>query len=278
MKRSKLQFGMGIARSVAGASHLREGRACDDAVLLDQADGAWLLTLADGAGSASRGEMGAHIAARAGMTWLQQNPVALGEQKWRHHLQRGMGTVRKQIVAEARRQRRPLQDFATTLLLAVIRPTGVLGVQIGDGAFVVETGEGELETLFRERKLGPSNVAAFLTQENYLTATRFHRWPEEVHGFLAFSDGLEGLGLDGNGKPFAPFARPLLQFIGETSKREARKAVREFLSSERIRAATDDDVTLALGVFEVQHERRVTAVEKSQNIYPPKLASLAKRR
>jgi hypothetical protein len=66
---------------------------------------------------------------------------------------------------------------------------------------------------------------------------------------MAFSDGLQRLALNmPDGSPHAPFFLPFFRLVGTvTEAREAQAQVEALLCSQRVRARTDDDVSLLLG-------------------------------
>jgi hypothetical protein len=175
-----------IAASRRGRGHAQDGKYRDDAVLISEA-GEWLIAVvADGTGSRTLARVGARLSSEAAVAYLQatlQERISMTEVEIARLLRRGLAGAMVQaltaICAEAVFRNRPIDDFATTLILLLYRSTPDytwLGVgQVGDGGIVVElaTGAGELVTQpDRGRAAGES---VFLTsQEAQLT------WPKRV--------------------------------------------------------------------------------------------------
>lgn len=70
---------------------------------------------------------------------------------------------------------------------------------------------------------------------------------EGVDALALFTDGLEPVALTGE-TPFAPFFEPLFGFAADADRGalERGRALEGFLTSERVRSRTDDDLTLLL--------------------------------
>lgn len=242
----------GAALSVTGSSHVRSGRGCDDACRLRYAGGAWHVVLADGAGSAPRSADGSRMAVATASSWLQKNPVTAADSDPERHLRRCLSAVHRRIVAHARVGGRDAHEYATTLLVAVVRPGLALSVAVGDGALVVRDPSGDYQTLSREEKRGAANVADFVTDADHQERARFNRLEGPLAAVVGVTDGLEPLAFTPDRIPFAPFFDPLLACVAEHPPGEANRKLGAFLTGDRIRSATDDDLTLVLAHLEAQ--------------------------
>ena len=130
----------------------------------------------------------------------------------------------------------------------VASPGMVAAVQVGDGAVVVADGEGKVRSLLRPISGEYHNETTFLISPGALDELQFTWLGEGVSRLAMLTDGLQMLALKvADGEPHAPFFEPLFRFIGtagDEGKSEADLAA--FLGSDRVKARTDDDVTLLL--------------------------------
>jgi serine/threonine protein phosphatase PrpC len=241
---------LGIARSVCGSSHRRLGRGCDDASLLLEIGKGLVAVVCDGAGSAPLSHEGAFTAAKTVMTWFHRNSLSLADTNWQRQLKRCLGEVVKKVGLRAMEIDAKPEELATTVLVVAAWPWGLVAAQIGDGALIVEH-EGKLTTLLKASHQIAANVTEFVTDSHALSAARFAKWPSKLDAFMAMTDGLENLAIDREEKPFAPFVEPLLKCVRRCgSKDTVRREIGSFLSSPTLQQRTDDDVTLAIGLFE----------------------------
>jgi hypothetical protein len=84
-----------------------------------------------------------------------------------------------------------------------------------------------------------------MTSEGWREAIATFVTSETVTGVVATTDGLVRIATARpEGTPHAPFFLPLLDFVRDADSDE--EALVAFLSSDRVRGATSDDVTLVL--------------------------------
>jgi hypothetical protein len=244
----------GVARSSRGASHRRQGTLCDDVSLLLGQGRGYLAAIGDGAGSAPLAREGATAAVSAAVRWLEKNQPSLADQQWKSHLARAVAAARKGVERRAAQLGAPSSDLATTLLIVAAWPHGLLAAHVGDGALVVcghDTQPTPYFTASKAPRDGPANVTQFLTDSDFHHHTRYTRLHGAISGFVAFTDGLENLALDRSGDPFVPFVGPLLRGLRQSGgKHAARRLLADFLQSDTLQARTDDDTTLAIGLFQ----------------------------
>ncbi len=143
-----------------------------------------------------------------------------------------------------------INDLACTLLIFVATPQWVAAMQIGDGFIVVNPQNSEdYQLLFKPDKGEFVNETTFVTSKNALDEMRVKVLTESPEFICASTDGLERLAIrTSDWSPFPPFFNPLKQYMEETENPEADKDeyLKQFLSSERLNARTDDDKTLLL--------------------------------
>ncbi|QDV79079.1 protein phosphatase 2C domain-containing protein [Botrimarina mediterranea] len=242
-----------IARSAPGASHRRCWRGCDDASLLVRVGPALYAAVGDGAGSAPLAAEGARAAATQALRRLLKDRPDPRDHDWRGSLRKALIAGRQGVFDRARRLGRQPAELATTLIVTAATPAGLIAAQVGDGAVVIEEAgrrDARLATVTKGRREAVANVTRLLTSYDFALHARYARRLGRLRAFAVFTDGLENLALDRHGEPFAPFFQPLwgaLRAAGD--RRSMRRLLNEFLQSPKLAERTDDDITLAIGLF-----------------------------
>lgn len=210
--------------------------------MASRVDGVLLLAAADGAGSARLAARGANLAVTAAVAALAAaNPETAG---WIPSLEQALQHARGALNACARRERRALRDYACTLLLAVVTPTEIAGLQVGDGAMVISTESGIQR--FTEPGRGRfAGETVFVTSPQALRQAAVAATPAAgVSALALLTDGLEPVATRlTDGEPFSPFFAPLFAFAAGSGTAGPLEAL---LGSERISTRTHDDTTLLL--------------------------------
>jgi len=245
-----------VAASVCGAGHLKTGQACQDAHAWRVLSGRLLVAaVADGAGSAEFGGVGAVLAAERAVTALagelEGRAAPRREAEWGRLLEGVMEQARTALEEQAVIRNMPLRELATTLILLAATPEGAVAAQVGDGAAVLRDAGGGAHALTRPRSEEYLNQTLFLTSEEALGSVQVGSWRGGVRQAALFSDGLQMLALKmPDGEPHAPFFAPLFRFAEEeVDAKKAEAELAQFLRSPRITHRTDDDLTLLLATF-----------------------------
>jgi hypothetical protein len=243
-----------VGASVAGTSHQRNDIPCQDAhghrVLLN---GAVVVAVADGAGTASRSDEGARRAVKQALDSLERDlayNVPRTEFEWQRLMTAAFRQAREDIVGHARWENASLRDFAATLTCAVASSEGLAVGQIGDCLVVASKGPDDPLFVATQLQRGEyANETFFLTLEDALDHLQVQVYPS-VQTLVLMSDGVVRLAVNVvENVPHTPFFQPLLKFAAEMeSEKKAREQLAEFLASERVSARTDDDKTLVLAV------------------------------
>lgn len=268
--------------SIVGRSHQRRDQAGQDATgcqIVTRPDGSEYLiaSVADGAGSASRGGDGARAACslfvESFRTTSRDNWEDIGSASqdaaprpsgslrprllncrsaWSEGIADWLTAFQTQIAARAEREGLTVRDFACTFLGAVVTPDQAGLAQIGDGALVVSTGDGccPYQTFVWPQRGEYANETYFATDlaagEN-LVADLIEGRIDEI---ALFTDGLQGLVLDDRQRlPHAPFFQRVFAPVRAAPPGHAERlsdALATFLASPRVQARTDDDLTLIL--------------------------------
>jgi hypothetical protein len=240
-----------VAASVTGEAHLKQGKGNEDAFCLaSRLDGSLLLTVADGAGSASYGAEGAELATTFALEFLSEIELPTTEDALQALMQGTVQHVHNVLETHATTKEKDIKDFASTLLVAVLTRSYIAALQMGDGAIVGIKDE-TVTKLTRATHGEYASETVFITSQDYLeycscTVTS----SENFTGIALLTDGLEPVAMNlQTGEPFAPFFNPLFLFVrNEKDAREKSLALSEFLASDRISQRTHDDKTLVLVV------------------------------
>jgi hypothetical protein len=225
-----------LGASVAGAGHRARGVGCEDASAVSVTDdGALLIAVADGAGSAPRASEGSTRAVAAAMEALRSGAELCAV----------MHAARQSLEPVAAGER--LGDLATTLLVVRATSAGIETAQVGDGAIVLRRGDA-LEVVAPDEKGEYLNETVFLTSAGWLDALRVDTVPSDgVDAIAVLTDGLQLVALDlRTGKPHPPFFAPLFS-CGADDGDVAQLVA--FLGSDRVGERTDDDVTLVVAAL-----------------------------
>lgn len=242
------------ARS-AGTSHLAQDLPCQDAFACSIwrrgcAPPIWIAALADGAGSADRAEVGAELATSL-VTSIIKEAFEEGAtiETAANILRYAVSEVRLALELKAGHDARIINDYASTLLVAILSPGGGAIGQIGDGAAVIDDGSTNWRPVHWPDHGEYANTTSFLTQDDALDMLRIASFDTPVRRIALFSDGLERLLLDfRNRSAHAPFFdsifRRLKPAVGPGHLTGVSEELGLLLSSAKVNSRTDDDKSL----------------------------------
>jgi hypothetical protein len=245
-----------VGASVRGASNAKLGRPCQDVWAWEVVGPDFVVVaVADGAGSAYRGKVGAEVASRVAVEFLghclRTEPATIDEADWRARLTQTLLRAREAVEAEARRRALVARDLATTLILVAAGPEITAAAQVGDGAAIVGDRTGGASALTVPPVGEYANETTFLTDPEAIDRGQVAFKPEAAAHVVVISDGLQRLALTMPGRTLHErFFSPLFTFlarVGNDSLAEVK--LTEWLGSPRIRDRTNDDVTLVLATM-----------------------------
>lgn len=247
-----------VAASVRGRSHEKVGQLCQDAHHWEMLpEGVLVAAVADGAGSATLGKVGAIVAAQTAVETISLSlkdampRTPENEQGWQLLLNNALVAAKTAVEAEAVACSMTARDLATTLIIVVATPKLIAAAQVGDGV-AVASDEGNLLALTMPQRGEYANETTFLVSPNALDKAQINVvWRKAITNIALLSDGLQMLALDmTEGKPHVPFFSPLFHFMADvTDETEAKEQLVAFLRSPRIAERTDDDLTLLLATL-----------------------------
>ncbi|MBW4445675.1 MAG: protein phosphatase 2C domain-containing protein [Spirirestis rafaelensis WJT71-NPBG6] len=252
---SKISQWRVVAASVGGTSHLKNKQLCQDAhhwqILPDNV---LVAAVADGAGSAVSGKVGAMVAVEAAIENIsvkQFTRRTLDDEQVRSLLNDAIIAAKLAVEDEAAACDKQPQDLATTLIITIATPELAAVVQIGDGMAVAKDRMGNLLALTMPDNGEYINATTFLTSPNALDTAQMRIWREAIVNVGVLTDGLQMLALNmAMGEPHKPFFFPLFDFAANADdKGAAKEQLVTFLRSDRITQRTDDDLTLIIAAL-----------------------------
>jgi hypothetical protein len=237
-----------LGDSCTGTSHLQRNTACQDfwkhAVYGENQE--WLaIAVADGAGSAKYGEVGAEYACNQMMGALEI--LSSEKQTDRDEIFKIIADIHAKLKIEAERMQTTPRELACTLLIAVLGPNRAAFFQIGDG-FIIIPADNAYRTVFWPEETEYANATFFLTENNYEKSVQFVEMDSTVNEIAIMTDGLQRLAVNFEHKiPYDKFILPIFEAMNANLSSEAlQEEFRKFLNSDRVNARTDDDKTLVL--------------------------------
>jgi hypothetical protein len=252
-----------VGASVAGVSHELTSLPCQDAHACEHARDGWIaIAVADGAGSAPLSEVGARTAVDCAVATLGERigrhldgtGALNGAEAWRGAVDEVLAACLAAVEREADARQRPASELACTLLLAVLGPSLTVVAQIGDGAIVVENGDGTIALLTAPDFGEDINATTFLVSPDAVKAAQFTHMVQSARSAAVFTDGIQMLTMklrmtleSRSWEPHLPFFEHVFAFFHRQDDPEAAKAaLTAMLTSAGVRSRTDDDVTLVV--------------------------------
>jgi hypothetical protein len=242
-----------LCASATGTSHESRGERCQDYAHVRIIGTGELATLvlvgADGAGSAASAEVGARLACLGflhAVTAALENGLPLSSiEDW--HVLQWYEQARRRLSLEACIRNLDLDEFACTLLTAIVGQERAVFSQIGDGAIVVKGPEG-YQTVFWPQNGEYANTTFFLTGSDFEQRLVFRSLGQSVDELAMLTDGLQPLALHyASRSVHAPFFDPMFKSLHATLDEEDLEGpLLAFLTSKQVNDRTDDDKTLVL--------------------------------
>lgn len=251
--------------SVIGAAHVGQNTICQDRFLcraIETDDGEILIAaVADGAGSTTSGQIGAEIACiffgEQATEFLKSANASVKSltpefgKRWIEYLQ-------KKIAVVALEAEKPVREFASTFVGAIVGRGGAAFYQIGDGAIVYSVSGAASSYRFGVEPAESEyvNTTDFITDTAAAERLRFNFIEEAIEDLILFSDGIFAVAVDyQTTKPHEPFLMPMIAPLRNGKNiNELNEKLAHFLASPRIDEKTDDDKTIILAS---RHNRKI---------------------
>ena len=245
--------------SVLGTAHVRASTPLQDAsraeVVVDSYGNEILIAVAaDGAGSAAHSATGASVACDRFIAELKTYLASGGAlvQLSEHFIQDWIEKFQFLVNGLAADAGAKPQDFACTLLAAVIGRDEAVYFQLGDGAIVesLPNENDQYRCVCWPQQGEYANTTNFLTDADAGQKIFCEVKRGAVDEVAMFTDGLQSLVLDYRTQSaHSPFFAPLIAWLrprGSGYSSELSESLIAYLNSEKVNARTDDDKTLIL--------------------------------
>lgn len=245
--------------SVTGTAHVKSSVPLQDfslaKALTDSPGNEVLIAVAsDGAGSAANSHAGAKLACETFALDVKSHFAAGGElnQLTNEFIADWIDKFQSLISGFAAEAELKAQDFACTLLAAIVGQGQAAYFQIGDGAIVQSlAGEKDQYSCVCWPQQGEyANSTNFLTDVAAKEKVFCELQNGAVEEVALFTDGIQSLVLDYRTRSaHSPFFTPLFTWLRPRDvgySQELSESLFRYLNSEKINARTDDDKTLIL--------------------------------
>lgn len=197
MNHTRTSANLLVGCSVIGPKHVEKGLPNQDSYAIEKLNNERsVIAVADGLGEADLAHEGSTLATNEAVDVLSQKIDSVDDltsESIEKPIKDAIKSARAAIQNKAETTGTQVKELETTLLVAVIGPTGVAGAIVGDGGIVCNV-EDEY-TLLIEREeamldLGASHITIPVMQDNWEESYRFNTI-ENCSGIAVFSDGLE---------------------------------------------------------------------------------------
>jgi serine/threonine protein phosphatase PrpC len=242
--------------SAIGLAHLNQETEGQDRfvcqVIDNKREAVLVAVVADGAGSTSDGQIGAEMACQLFVKEVSDFLRAKDARVRSLNLEFGkfwISFFQKKIANIAKRKKKEIRDFASTLIGAVVGENQSVFFQIGDGGAVFST-NGEANSYqfaIPPQETEYVNVTDFLTDETATENLRFVLIEERIEDVILFSDGIFPVAVDyQTSQPHEPFLIPMITPLRIGNGNNLNEKLENFLSSPKMNEKTDDDKTIIL--------------------------------
>lgn len=235
--------------AVAGRSHLKTQTPCQDYVASRESNEVTCISLADGAGSRARSDVGAQVAVTATLAFVCKNFESLWLNMDKHNAKAAQRLVNRCLDAFRRKSARlgcDTNDLACTLLFVAYSKGRYLAGHLGDGVIASVAPDGQLQTLSAPENGEFANTTVFVTDLKAASRLRLYRGQIEAPtGFAIMSDGsAESLYHKSTGLP-AQAIEKMLEWNGTLPARKMKKVLGDNLE-QLFASKTGDDCSIGL--------------------------------
>ena len=274
-----------IGASVRGKGHVQADLPCQDSCKYTYLGNGWgIAVVSDGAGSASKSQVGSKIVVERAtghftevikeLEWMERNMLPTNED-WAQIAYSVLRRVHDDMAYFAREKHVELKELGATAIVMIHSPLGLLVTHVGDGRAGYRNYDGEWLPIIVPHKGEEANQTIFITSKFWdRPAFRLSGRlipesiviREKVTGFTLMSDGCENTSwlvsrLDKESgrvyDPNRPFPRffdsvtgTLLRYHNENVDGDERaEAWRSFLDTGKAFSNETDDKTLILGII-----------------------------
>ena len=235
-----------FAASSIGKSHIDGGLPCQDACGTAFENGRLVAVVCDGAGSASKSDIGATECADSLCKFLSAVVGSSSACITPSVIEQAVEVARAHLQLRADELGLPVRELACTAVGVALFQDGGCIFHIGDGMAVVELGDAS--TILSLPENGEyANETYFITGDDWLPHLRTTPFAGTIRCVSLMSDGAMPFAVNrGKTGMFGPFIDPVRSYLATVSEAEGSEALLATLSDERTWSITSDDKSLLL--------------------------------
>jgi hypothetical protein len=230
---------------VKGIYHESQKIGCQDRYSYNYIDRAVSISLADGAGSALKSEIGAEISTKLinktvlnHFDKIYESDIDVAKNILTHPIRTSFGIFSK-------RNNCGMDDLATTLLFVCVKDDKFIAGHIGDG-ILGYLENNKLKILAYPENGEFVNETFFMTSKNYKKKLRLFKGKlNNINGFFLMTDGTCESFFDKRTKSLSPAILSFFDWIDNYSVMEVESALRKNFES-LVRSKTKDDCSIGL--------------------------------
>lgn len=251
-----------ISAAVQGRAHMKNDLPCQDYTYALHRNGVFVSVLADGAGSCSRSDIGAKLAAETTAYLLSEQYDQLLTAEREECVRIILDEIKNSIRNEPE-YIEPLKEYSSTLLFVAVREGRYIAGHLGDGV-IGGVWNGETFVLSPPDNGEFHNTTYFTTSEQAEERMRIYRGElEDISAFFLMSDGSADSLYNRRNSSLAP---ALLRMHEWTAKYPAEVVEEALLNNleKVIREQTIDDCSLAIMALQKHAETMPTSGEEGE--------------
>ena len=230
---------------VVGISHERQNKGCHDRYAFKYYKNSVIISVADGAGSAYKPEIGAEIATKQVNKIVTQNFNYIFESDIKRASHKITHAIRTTLGIYAKKHDCKLKDLATTLLFACVKDNKFIAGHIGDGILSFLSNN-KLTVLSPPDNGEFVNETYFITSDSYKSRFRLFKGNlDDIDGFVLMTDGTCESLFDKKEKKVAPIVLTLFEWLHNHSMEEVNEALKDNFEN-LIKKKTTDDCSIGL--------------------------------
>jgi len=230
--------------SAIGKGHIDAGLPCQDSFATTFDNERLAAVVCDGAGSASRSELGASECANVICTFLTTAASVPAISVDQTFIEQAVKAARARIEIRALEASLPTRELACTLVGVILFSHGGYLFHVGDGMAVVEFPDGS-SILSMPENGEYSNETFFVTSDDWQPHLRITPFVGQASCICLMSDGAMPFAINREKSGlFGPFINPVRTYLSTVTESEGSEALKATLADERTWSITSDDKTL----------------------------------
>jgi len=230
-----------------GKSHLKSGKPCQDNFYSVKKKNSMVVSLADGAGSSSKSEIGSDICTKhiANLLLLNFNKIFIKDKK--DISNELVKSLKNELNNKANELKISIQDLSTTLMFVAIKNNKFLAGHIGDG--LIGSFHNDGAKVFSGPENGEhGNETFFISQKNAIDHFRIYKGNlKSIKGFILMSDGSYDNLYDKKGNCLTEANNKFFSWVADSNnaKNEIEEGLTRILE-DQFTLKTSDDCSVVL--------------------------------